>query len=146
MMRERFVFINKEEESKLKIKHDLEEGKLTKEKFDQLSSEDQEIAKDLLFELASEKVNVFHSLSVLEFMIIASMRLQLKEDELTGLTEDDIKIKEAMKEFVEAHELGDTSKPISEWTIDYLAYIKKQTALVIKNRGDHIERKRSLTE
>ena len=142
-MRERFVFVNKEEENKLKIKHDLEEGQLTKEKFDQLSRDDQEIAKDLLFELASEKINVFHSLSVLEFMIIASMRLQLREGEFT---EDDLKIKEAMKEFVEAHELGDSSKPISEWRIDYFAYIKKQTALVVKNRSDHIDRKRSITE
>ena len=143
MVRERFVFINKEEQTKLELKNQIQEGTLTKEVFDQLPKSQQEVVKDLLFEISSEKVNVFHSLSVLEFMLMASMRLQLREGEFT---EDDLKIKEAMKEFIEAHELGDASKPISEWTIDYIAYIKKQTALVIKNRSDHIERKRSITE
>lgn len=142
-MRERFIFINKEEQTKLELKNQIQEGKLTKEVFDQLPKSEQEVVKDLLFEISSEKVNVFHSLSVLEFMLMASMRLQLREGKFT---EDDLKIKEAMKEFIEAHELGDASKPISEWTIDYIAYIKKQTALVVKNRGDHIDRKRSITE
>ena len=143
MMRERFVFINKEEQTKLELKNQIQDGTLTKEVFDQLSKSEQEVVKELLFEVSSEKVNVFHSLSVLEFMLMASMRLQLREGEFT---EDDLKIKEAMKEFIEAHELGDASKPISEWTIDYIAYIKKQTALVVKNRSDHVDRKRSITE
>ena len=142
-MRERFVFINKEEQTKLELKNQIQDGTLTKEVFDQLSKSEQEVVKELLFEVSSEKVNVFHSLAVLEFMLMASMRLQLREGEFT---EDDLKIKEAMKEFIEAHELGDASKPISEWTIDYIAYIKKQTALVVKNRSDHVDRKRSITE
>lgn len=142
-MRERFTFINKEEQTKLELKSQIQEGTLTKEVFDQLPKDEQEVVKELLFEVSSEKVNVFHSLSVLEFMLMASMRLQLKDGEWT---EDDLKIKEAMNEFIKAHEIGDSSKPINEWTIDYLAYIKKQTALVSENRRDHIERKRSLTE
>lgn len=142
-MRERFVFVNKEEEKRLELKDQIKRGILTREVFEQLPEKEQHTVKDILFEMSSENVNVFHSLSVLEFVLIANMRLQLKGD---NLNEDDIKIQEALSEFISAHELGDPSKSINDWSIDYLSYIKKQTALVLENRRDHIERKRSLTE
>lgn len=106
--------------------------------------ENKEEAKEILFNLASENINLYHGVSALEFIIIGSLRVLNKQVNNLPFNETDLKIKETLDEVLSNHELSDETISSADWKMDYLSYIKRNSMKVLQNRDAYIEKKQML--
>lgn len=145
MARQRIQISTPEELEEKEILHRITNGEFSKEEFDELSKEKKDKVNDMLFELSSSGINLFHGTSALEFITIAGLRLLFQYQKNKPLTETDRKLEKMLEEILEMHQIGNQGVAPEDWLFDYISYTKYKTAQILRNREEHIERKTKVT-
>ena len=143
---ERIQLVPDEVLKKETIKEKVLKGEITKENFDDLSEAEQEKVKDILFDMASEEINLFHGVSSLEFIMMGALRIMNKEMNNVSLTETDLYIKETLQRIMKKHELSNTDFAKEDWLMDYMAYAEGNATKILENRMNYLSQKRSLID
>lgn len=123
------------------IKRKVEMGEIKKENFEEFSPEIQMKIKDILFDEAKKKIDIYHGVSSLEFILMGSLRIMRKEINKIPLTQTEVEIKKAMERITCMHELSNPNSSMEEWEMDYLAYAEANALKVLENRKKYIETK-----
>lgn len=143
---ERIQLVPDEVLKKETIKEKVLKGEITKENFDDLSEDEQEKVKDILFDMASEEINLFHGVSSLEFILMGTLRVINKQMNNIALTETDEYIKDTLSRITEKHELSNTNFAKEDWLMDYMAYAEGNATKILENRMNYLSQKRSIID
>lgn len=128
------------------LKERVMRGEITKDNYETLSEKEQNKVKDILFDIASENVNIYHGASSLEFILIGALRIIKREMNGLPLTETDLEIKESLDRILEMHELGNENSSKENWLMDYMGYAEAKSKKFLDNRKNYINSKRSIIE
>jgi hypothetical protein len=127
-----------EDAEKLKgdFKKQIQLGTFTLAEYNALSTTNQEIFKDALFEVYSdEKINQFRAASALEFMSIYISKLLL-------LTVDRTKLTTAQQSVLTQYETIINQHPMSTDVVDWeIPYVQTMMNLIIPNRTEYKAKK-----
>jgi hypothetical protein len=142
MARERIRLIPEEEQTEVMIRRSIETGEINQENFSQLPPEEQKLVSKVLFEIASEKVNPTIGASVLEFILFAFIRLANKKLNGMSLTAEDVEVEQSLQRILDMHQITDGKTPKKDWLFDYMKYAEEHAGEFLKNRQEHVERKK----
>ena len=145
MARERIVLIPEEEQEERVIEAKIKSGEINPETFSGMSATDQSKVNGILFKIASSGIDSNQGVSALEFITLSSIRILFKLVEKRGLTEDELKMKTSLDRIFKQHELLNDEVAMADWLFDYMGYAEFKSAEILKNRKDHIERKKEVT-
>lgn len=145
MAREKINLVPNELKEKITIKKKILEGEITPEIFNTLPEKEKEKIVDILFEIASSKVDPNQGASTLEFVVFAFMRLVNKQLAGMSLTAEDQEIKEKLDTILNMHEITNTKISKKDWLFDYMEYAASKAEEILNNRKEHIERKKKTT-
>lgn len=145
MARQRIQLTSTQELEENKILHGIKNGEFSKEEFHALPQEMKDKVNDMLFDLSSSEINLFHGTSALEFISIAAIRLLFRYKQDTPLSETDRALEKMLEEVLEMHQIGNQEVDMADWLFDYISYTKYKTAQILRNREEHIERKIKVT-
>lgn len=145
MARQHIQLLSSKELEEKKILHRITQGEFSKEEFEALPNEMQDRVNDMLFDLSSSGINLFHGTSALEFITIAAVRLMMQYKKDKPLSETDKKLEKMLEEVLEMHQVGNQGVSSEDWLFDYISYTKYKTAQILRNREEHIERKTKVT-
>jgi hypothetical protein len=145
MARTRMSLISEEAQQEAILEQKIRTGELHADNFNQLSPEDQEKVNIILFKIASETINPNKGASVLEFVLFAYMRLMNKKMNGEYLNSEDVGIQDSLNRILAEHEITNTNIYRADWLFDYMDYAEYQAQEILKNRKEHIERKKSVT-
>lgn len=145
MARQHIQLTSPEELEEKQILQGIRNGQFSKEDFEKLPDEMKTKVNDILFELSSSEINLFHGTSALEFITIAAIRLLFRYKENTPLSETDKKLEKMLENILQMHQIGNQDVDPSDWLFDYTSYTEYKTAQILRNREEHIERKMKVT-
>ena len=128
------------------LKDKVLSGEITKENFNNLTELEQAEVKDILFDMASEGINLYTGVSSLEFIMMGALRVMNKEMNHIALTETDMYIKNTLQEIMEKHELSNTNMAKEDWLMDYMAYSKANAVKILENRSKYLAQKHSIVD
>ena len=128
------------------LKDKVLSGEITKENFNNLTELEQAEVKDILFDMASEGINLYTGVSSLEFIMMGALRVMNKEMNHIALTETDMYIKNTLQEIMEKHELSNTNMAKEDWLMDYMAYAEGNATKILENRMNYLSQKRSIID
>lgn len=144
MARERINLISDHEKEIENLRLAIKNGSITKENFDSYSAGTQEKIKNVLFEISTENINANEGSSTLEFILMGFMRIAMKRMDGELLSAEDLVIQDELRSIMRLHEITNGMER-KQWLFDYMGYAEYKTAQFLKNRKDHIERKRKVT-
>lgn len=145
MGKQRFQVSTPEQLEENKIMHLITQGEFSKEEFNALPDDMKKRVNEMLFELSSNSINLFHGTSALEFVTIAAVRLLMQYKKNKPLSETDKKLEKMLEEVLEMHQIGNQGVNPENWLFDYISYTKHKTEQILRNREEHIERKMKVT-
>jgi hypothetical protein len=145
MARERISLVSDEVKQQQDLEARIRSGEINPETFAQLSPEHQLEVNNLLFKIASEKVEPNQGTSALEFILFGFMRIMNKKIHGMSLTEDEKNIEESLNRIMDAHQITNQSVEKSQWLFDYMAYAEVKSGEFLRNREEHIVRKQQVT-
>jgi hypothetical protein len=144
MARQRFSFVSDEVRQELTLEARIRSGEINAENFHELSPEEQAQVNAILFRIASDKVNPNQGASVLEFILMAHLRLMQKKLNGLALSPDEQAIEASLNRIMEMHEMTNPSIAKADWLFDYMEYAERKAEEILRNRKEHIERKRQV--
>lgn len=145
MARERISLVPEEVKTEKQLRSMIETGEITAENFYTLPQEEQRKVKDILFEIAASQINLAQGVSAIEFVLLSYIRIMNKKVNGLALSAEEKMIEEKLEKIYEAHEITNESVSIHDWLFDYLDYAYNTTLQVMKNRKEHISRKKKVT-
>lgn len=144
MARQHISFISDEKKQAISLESRIQSGEITAKNFGELSPTEQSQVHNILFEMASKKVNPNQGASALEFTLFAFMRVMTKKVQGMSLTEEEKQIDESLTRIMGLHQLTNTSVPKSDWDLDYMSYAESKALEILSNRKEHIIRKQEV--
>lgn len=144
MARERISLVPEEEKEVKQIKSMIESGEINTDNFHELPLELQKEVSRILFEMAESQINLAHGVSALEFVTFAFIRLMQKQVKGLPLSAEDKIIEEKLNRILDLHQITNKETYMDDWLFDYLEYAEAISKDVLKNRKDHIERKKKV--
>jgi hypothetical protein len=145
MARQRISLVPDEVKQKATIEARIRSGEINPENFSTLSPEEQVQVNEILFKMASEKIEPNQGLSAVEFVLFGFMRIMNKKANGMALTEDELAIEASLNRISAMHDITNTSKAKSDWLFDYMGYAELKSAEFLNNRKEHIRRKQQVT-
>ncbi|MCD7910940.1 hypothetical protein KC480_05295 [Bacillus velezensis] len=145
MPRERVVLISDEVKKEVALESQIKSGELDFNKYSTLPEEEKKKVMEILFKIASEKVDPHQGNSALEFILFGFMRIINKQVKGLSLTQEDKNIEESLNRIFEMHDITNKNKLRSEWLFDYMGYAEKKSEEILQNRQDHVLRKTRIT-
>ncbi|MCY8466572.1 hypothetical protein [Bacillus atrophaeus] len=145
MARERIALVPEEVKKETTLELQIRSGELDTKKYADLSEEEQKKVREILFRIASEKVDPHQGNSVLEFILFGFIRLMNKKVKGLSLTQEDKKIEERLNRILDMHDITNKEKLRSEWLFDYMDYAEKKSEEILQNRQEHVFRKTRIT-
>ena len=145
MARQRISLVSDEVKQELDLESRIRSGEINPETFEQLSPEEQTQVNNLLFKMASEKVEPNQGTSALEFILFGFMRIMNKRVNGMSLTEEEKTIEESLQRIMNLHQITNVDVEKSQWLFDYMAYAEAKSAEFLRNREEHIARKQQIT-
>jgi hypothetical protein len=143
MSRERISLVPDEVKHDLTIRQQILTGEMTPEKFATLSEAEKAQINEILFKIASEKVEPNVGVSVLEFILFGFMRIMVKKMSGETLTEEDQEIEASIDRIMTGHEITNGVTPKANWLFDYMMYAEYNATKLLENRLEHINRKKT---
>jgi hypothetical protein len=144
MARQRFSLVPDEVKQELVLESKIRNGEINPENFHQLTPEEQKKVHEILFKIASDKVNPNIGASVLEFVVFAFMRIMNKKVNGLALTAEDLEIKKSLDRIMEMHQITNDNISKQDWYFDYMAYAEEKAQAILQNREEHVNRKRQV--
>lgn len=144
MARQRISFVSDDVKKEETLESRILSGEITAENFKDLSEEDQTKVNQILFNLASEKINPNIGASTLEFILFGFMRVMNKKVNGLSLSADEKEIEANLEHIFKIHQITDTSLAKSDWLFDYMTYAEAKAGEILENRKEHIARKQSV--
>jgi hypothetical protein len=144
MARQRFSLVPDEVKQELILESKIRNGEINPDNFHQLTPEEQKKVQEILFRIASDKVNPNIGASTLEFVVFAFMRIAYKQLKGLALTAEDQEIKESLERIMQMHQITNDNISKQDWYFDYMKYAEEKAQAILKNREEHIERKRQI--
>lgn len=141
MAREYISLVSDEVKKEATLESRIKSGELNPDNFHELSPEDQRQVNNILFKMASDKIDIHHGTSALEFVVMSALRLMTKRIDGLALSEEDQKIQKSLNAIMNMHDLANPTVPMDDWLFDYMAYAQHKTYETLQNRKDHIDRK-----
>jgi|SRR5579875_1461117 len=141
MARQRFSLVPDEVKQEAEIRSKIESGEINPEVYASMPVDQQAIVNNILFKIASEKVEPNQGTSALEFVLFAFMRIMNKKVNGISLTAEDQEISDALDQILSLHQITDGQTPKSEWLFDYMGYAYVKAKEFLENRKEHIQRK-----
>lgn len=145
MARERIVLISEEVKKEVTLESKIRSGELDFEKYKTLPDEEKKTVIEMLFKLASEKIDPHQGNSTLEFILFGFMRLMNKKVKGLSLTQEDKSIEESLNRILEMHDITNMNKLRSDWLFNYMGYAEKKSEEILQNRQEHVHRKTRIT-
>ena len=145
MARQRISLVSEEVKQSLNLESRIRSGEINADNFSDLPSAEQSEVNNILFNMASEKINPNQGASAIEFTLFGFMRIMTKKVQGMSLSEDEKNIEETLNRMMMFHELSNPSVRKSEWLFDYMAYAEKKEKEILGNRKEHITRKQQVT-
>ncbi|PVC75093.1 hypothetical protein C2I27_04190 [Priestia megaterium] len=142
MARERISLVSDEVKQQATLETRIRSGEINATNFKALSSEEQSQVNEILFEMACENVDPHKGSSVLEFILFGFMRVANKKMNGMALSEDEKFIEESLTQMMNRHEITNSTIDKSEWLLDYMKYAETKSEEILRNRKEHINRKR----
>jgi hypothetical protein len=123
------------------IKYKIENDLIENESYNELSNEDQNKVKSVLFEMYSQPVATPQALSAIEFMIFGFSKMMFKivGDNPENLNEEEKGFYELFKAIVSQHEI---TLNANDW---YLPYVVDKMQKALQNREEYKEKKINIT-
>jgi hypothetical protein len=144
MARERISLIPEEMKQQLSLEQRIINGDINPDNIQILSVEEQKQVGEVLFKIASEKVEPNQGTSALEFILFAFMRIMMKKVNGQALTSEDRQIEQELNNIINMHELSSGKVARSNWLFDYMGYAQLKANEFLRNREEHIERKKKV--
>lgn len=145
MARERIALIPEAEQEERVLESKIKRGEINPETFSEMTPAEQSQVNGILFKMASSGIDSNQGVSALEFITLGSIRILFKLVEKRGLTDDDLKIKQALERIFAQHELLNDNVSMDDWLFDYMEYGQYKSAEILNNRKAHIDRKKEVT-
>jgi hypothetical protein len=145
MARERISLVSEEVKSQATLEARIQSGEINQENFNELTPAEQAQVNELLFKMASEKIEPNQGLSAIEFILIGHLRVMSKKINGLALTPDEQSIEESLNNILDMHQLGNPAVAKSDWLFDYMGYAEVKAGEFLQNRKEHIERKAHIT-
>lgn len=145
MARQRISLVPDEVKKQETLESRILSGEINASNFAELSPEDQKQVNQILFKMASEKVDPNVGVSSLEFLIFAFMRIANKKLNGIPLNSEDLIIQESLNQILEMHEITNDNISKENWLFDYMAYAVANAEQILENRKEHIQRKQQVT-
>lgn len=139
MAKEVVNFLTEEELLREVIKYKIQNNLFTKEDYDNMSIEEQNLVKEVLFEMYAQNINPYPALSGLEFGLFALAKIFLKHLDGINLTPAEQEFLTVFRNIIESHEL---TLNVNDWYIQYLQAVKTQVEL---NRQEYKQKKLEIT-
>lgn len=143
--RERIVLVPEEVKKETSLESKIRSGELDADKYASLPEEEQKKVLEILFKIASEKIDPHQGNSVLEFILFGFIRIINKKIKGLSLTQEDKKIEESLNNIFEMHDITNKNKLRSEWLFNYMSYAEKKSEEILRNRQEHVLRKTRVT-
>lgn len=144
MARERINLISDHEKEIEDLRLAIKNGIITKDNYEQYSTETQEKIKNVLFEISTENIDANEGASTLEFILMSFMRIVMKKMDGELLSAEDLIIEDQLRSIMRLHEITNGTER-KQWLFDYMGYAEYKTAQFLNNRKEHIERKKKVT-
>jgi len=132
--------IKSNEQLKAEIKDKLAKGQFTSTDFQNLTPEQQELAKEALFDYFAGQINVYHALSAAEFLLIPLAKLVFKCLDTANLTPEEQAFVEAFKAIIDQHPM-----PINDPNTWELTYADTEVKETIQRRNEYLQTKLNIT-
>jgi hypothetical protein len=142
MARQRITLVPDEVKQETNLREQILTGEMTPEVFATLSPEEQAKVNEVLFKIASEKVDPNKGASALEFILFAFMRLVNKKLNNLSLNQEDLEVQDALNQILAMHEITNET-PKANWLFDYMSYAQAKAQEFLENRREHVQRKLS---
>jgi hypothetical protein len=144
MARERISFVSDDVRKEETLESKILSGEINAESFKNLSEEEQLKVNQILFNMASEKINPNIGSSTLEFVLFGFMRIMNKKVMGLSLSVDEKEIEENLEQIAKMHQITDASLAKSDWLFDYMGYAEAKAKEILENRKEHIDRKQNI--
>lgn len=145
MARELISLVPDKERYELTLEARVLSGEITAENFNELPEEEQKYVNSILFKMASDQIEPNQGTSAIEFILFAFMRITNKKVNGIGLTAEDREIEEGLNRILQSHQITNSQTFKKDWLFDYMQYAEVKSTEFLKNRLEHIERKKQVT-
>ncbi|QHW35640.1 hypothetical protein GZH47_32600 (plasmid) [Paenibacillus rhizovicinus] len=141
MARERISLVDDAVKREAALRAQILDGEMTPEVFAGLPEDDKVYVNNVLFKMASEKIEPNQGTSALEFILFGFMRIMTKKMNGVSLNADDQEVESKLNAILSIHQITDGKTMNSDWLFDYMGYAYKKSEEFLQNRKEHIERK-----
>lgn len=145
MARERISLVSDEVKQNLDLEARIRSGEINPDNFDLLSPEEQKNVNNLLFQMASKKIDPNQGASALEFILFGFMRIMMKKVNGLALSVDEKEIEASLNRIMNNHEITNQEVEKASWLFDYMGYAELKAYEFLQNRKEHIQRKTQVT-
>ncbi|MBR3118521.1 MAG: hypothetical protein IKF29_04700 [Oceanobacillus sp.] len=145
MVREHISFIPAEKKEQKQIESMIKTGEINHSNYKTLTPGQQEEVNEILFNIAESQITLSQGVSAVEFVLYAHIRLMRKKVEGIALSAQDKKIEEGLQKVLDLHEITTENIAIDDWLFDYMSYAENAAKKILKNREEHVLRKRDVT-
>ena len=140
MSREKISLISEEQQTKEQLRYQIENNLIDNQVYQNLTTEEQNKVKEVLFEMHSQPVSTPQALSAIEFTLFGMAKLFMKMNlDTSNLTEGEVDFYNSFKNYVNQHEV---TLNANDW---YIPYSKAKMETTLANREEYKVKKISIT-
>ena len=138
MSRERISLVKEEEIKKEELRYVIENDLINSETYNELSEEEQNNVKAVLFEMYAQPVSTPQALSAIEFLMFGLGKLLLKQINPTELSQEDQVEHGVLSAIMGQHPVRFAP---DDW---YSGYVVEKLTKALENREEYKEKKQSI--